>query len=93
MDADGGKVSFLQPWGHGRVPRRQRVAWRPFMVSTDRVQWIMKQGKEKKEMKMKLQGVGEEKWGMYYLTTLLKNIELKHKNKQLSDRRQDYTVI
>lgn len=93
MDADGGKVSFLQPWGHGRLPMCQRVAWLPFMVSTDRVQWIMKQGKEKKEMKMKLRGVGEEKWGMYYLTTLLKNVELKHKNKQLSDRRQDYTVI
>lgn len=32
-------------------------------------------------------GVGEEKWGIYYLNTLLKSIDLKHKNKQLSDRR------
>lgn len=49
------------------------------MVSTNRVQWIMEQEKEKKEMKMKLGGAGEKKWGIYYLNTLLKNIELKHK--------------
>lgn len=60
MGADGGKISFLQPRGHGRLPMCQPVAWLSFTVSTDRVQWIMKQGKEKKEMKMKLGGVGEK---------------------------------
>lgn len=65
MDADGGKVSFLQPWGHGRLPMRRWMAWLPFMASTDRVQWIMKQEKEKKEMKMKL---GElERSGVYII--------------------------
>lgn len=66
------------------------------MVSTDRIIHIIvdyEAGEGEERNEDEVGGVGEEKWGIYYLNILLKNIDLNHKNKQLSDRRQDYTAI